>query len=76
MLKGVILSVEEVDLVGQFANGLFVRFVGVLDAEEFEVLPAFVDAVKSLDFFLSLVDLLLQVEEFGFVGRGKFADIF
>ena len=57
-----IFSIEEVDLVGQFANGLFVRFVGVLDAEELEVLPAFVDALESLDFFLSLVDLLLQVE--------------
>jgi len=71
----VIFSIEEVDLVGQFANGLFVRFVGVLDAEELEVLPAFVDALESLDFFLSLVDLLLQVEQSGFVGRGKFGQI-
>ena len=70
-----IFSIEEVDLVGQFANGLFVRFVGVLDAEEFEVLPAFVDSLESLDFFLSLVDLLLQVEQLGFVGRGKFGQI-
>ena len=58
-----ILLVQELHLVGQFAYGLLVCLMCVLDRECFEVSSALAQDVESLDLLIAYVDLLLKLGE-------------
>jgi hypothetical protein len=63
LLQLMILLVQELNLVGQFAYGLLVCLMCVLDRERLEVSTALAQPVESLDLLVAYVDLLLELGE-------------
>ena len=66
LLQLMILLVQELNLVSQFAYGLLVCLMCVLDRECFEVSSALAQDVESLDLLIADVDLLLELGELVF----------
>ena len=58
-----VFLVQELNLVGQFAYGLLICLMCVLDRECFEVSSTLAQDVESLDLLIADVDLLLELGE-------------
>ena len=63
LLQLMILLVQELNLVSQFAYGLLICLMCVLDRECFEVSSALAQDVESLDLLIADVDLLFELGE-------------
>lgn len=59
LLEGMVLLIQEVHLVRQFADGLLVGLVSVLHTQDLEVLASFIKLLETLDLLLPYQDLLL-----------------